>query len=458
MALRENIKKNKSNHLELHQLQNCVHAARIVTTLLRHPSNPFDTVRAKHAQVKTNLAKFALAWDTYICDGAGCHKELWSDDFYVPEDRGPKCDFAWCATCARGRAVKKFEGSSIPVLHIKSSEPEAKAAAEATRQSNKDKDGTGDYSLFVLTTIRLDTNHVEVLAEVLDGPKSLRLVDKVGPCKMTTCHVSRIVKVLAALRLQRANGMMTGLICLRYKKPSKTKFHMINFLVSPDREVFFIDACAKKPEDRSGYLVLCFVSFSFSSWFTLIYMCCSILRNLTLHSDFQANYYCKDVFFLPAPHTEKELQSIRLTVKTEPPAASPSNDGACNAVLSYLREHKSNATIVQAGLTAVRKLSCDEEATNDFIATGVSALIINCMELHKTNTDVIADGLWSITHLTVNNTNYFKLYLKPRMSGGRGTTPVGDIRYYLKPRWSEGDDSGRGLEREGDQRLRFVYL
>ena len=80
------------------------------------------------------------------------------------------------------------------------------------------------------------------------------------------------------------------------------------------------------------------------------------------------------------------------------------------------------------------------------------------MELHKTNTDVIADGLWSITHLTVNNTNYFKLYLKPRMSGGRGTTPVGDIRYYLKPRWSEGDDSGRGLEREGDQRLRFVYL
>ena len=38
-----------------------------------------------------------------------------------------------------------------------------------------------------------------------------------------------------------------------------------------------------------------------------------------------------------------------------------SQDGACNAVLSYLRHYKSNEVIVQAGLAAMKNLSCDEK-------------------------------------------------------------------------------------------------
>lgn len=71
-ALRHNIMKNKCNNLEIHLLQNCVHTARIVTMLLRDPSNPLDTTRVQNVLIKTPMPAFALSWDIYHCDGPKC--------------------------------------------------------------------------------------------------------------------------------------------------------------------------------------------------------------------------------------------------------------------------------------------------------------------------------------------------------------------------------------------------
>ena len=136
----------------------------------------------------------------------------------------------------------------MPVLMIDASQPESIAAAEASRRSGS--------SLFVF--------EADTAVEVIDG-RDATLVREVGPCRMHRSHVDHIVTLLSGLRRQRSadgkgNGMMSGLICLRYANPvtAGNKFHAMNFLVGPSREVFFVDVCAKKKADRSPCLCFTF--------------------------------------------------------------------------------------------------------------------------------------------------------------------------------------------------------
>ena len=231
----------------LHTLENCVHTARSVAALLRHPVYPFDLKKAESVRINTDKADFPLEMYVYNCDG--CDKVLWQEDIYRLPNAKP--EDALCSKCAANSSATKCGGSNFPVLLIAASQPEAVSAAEASRQSGS--------SLF--------TFEADAAVEVLDGHEAT-LVREVGPCRMHRSQVDQIVTLLSGLRRQRSadgkgNGMMSGLICLRYANPvaaGGNKFHAINFLVGPQREVFFIDVCAKNKTDRFPHLVLILLS------------------------------------------------------------------------------------------------------------------------------------------------------------------------------------------------------
>ena len=203
-----------------------------MSALLRHPVYPFDTDKASKLDVSLDQADFPLETFVYTCDD--CNVTLWQKQIYRPHDASP-CD-ALCATCAAGKAGVTKVDADVPVLFIGSEEEEAVAATAARRESGQ--------SLFIF-----DGPNGEAV-EVLD----MELVQKLGPCRMHSSKVSCITRMLSSLRLRKPalNGMMSGLLCLLYQHPEKAgnKFHAMNFLVDPDRKVFFIDVCARNERDR----------------------------------------------------------------------------------------------------------------------------------------------------------------------------------------------------------------
>ena len=245
-ARRCNQKKRKTKKTpikNIEDLQNCVPTARAVMQLLRDPEDPFSESAANDIQISTTKANdFSTTYMLLQCDG--CKKKLWSEDIYRSEK--PTRHEAWCEGCADKRhdLHKWEEGTSVQVLTITAGSKESKKTAAVFRES--------EHSLFTFT------GEDGVLAEVIDGLTDVTRIDKARPCVMYGSGVDwgehSISRVLSKLRRQRSNGMMCGLICLRFKdrEDAGNEFHAMNFLLGPgvDREVFFIDACAKHPSDR----------------------------------------------------------------------------------------------------------------------------------------------------------------------------------------------------------------
>ena len=103
----------------------------------------------------------------------------------------------------------------------------------------------------------LRPNEDEIAVEVLDPklPADFKPIQMYGSLmEWGEGWKNKISTVLSKLRRQRSNGMMGGLICLRFWDPvaAGNKLHAMNFLVGPGArpEVFFVDVCAKNKKDR----------------------------------------------------------------------------------------------------------------------------------------------------------------------------------------------------------------
>ena len=147
-----------------------------------------------------------------------------------------------CEKCGSKRDdVKKFEvttdGINVPVLTLNPDSHEAKITFELSK-------------------------HTDRVLLIFEGEDTVQVIDpdpticeQSGLCQLYGSSHDEITSVLSRLRRQKENGMMGGLICLRYRNIEFTgnEFHALNFLVGPGPhpKVFFVDVCAIEEKDRS---------------------------------------------------------------------------------------------------------------------------------------------------------------------------------------------------------------
>ena len=225
-------------------MESCVPTARAMMTVFKHPERPLEPETVSDLDIGTTKADdFNPVLEVFTCDK--CGTTLWSAGIYRLKDAGP--DDALCKKCSVGLDVTEFKGTSVPLLTLNKDSPEAKWAIDAAKQSGR--------SLVVFEALR--PNEDEIAVEVLDPklPADFKPIQMYGSLmEWGEGWKNKISTVLSKLRRQRSNGMMGGLICLRFWDPvaAGNKLHAMNFLVGPGArpEVFFVDVCANNKKDR----------------------------------------------------------------------------------------------------------------------------------------------------------------------------------------------------------------
>ena len=150
---------------------------------------------------------------------------LWCECEDIYRSRIPKPQEVWCQKCVHNDCIK-WIGNTVPALTIGTTSVEAKEAAVVFKDSG--------HNQFVFELDKKGGQQIPV--EVLDNLNT-KLIDKVGPCQMQSVTVDYIIHVLSRLRRQRINGIMSGLICLRFQdyvqSGNRNKFHTMNFILGP---------------------------------------------------------------------------------------------------------------------------------------------------------------------------------------------------------------------------------
>ena len=178
--------------------ENCVHLARALDELLRHPRFPFDLDNAKETKVKRKKADFPIVLDILSCDGEGCGKVLWDEDCWMPPNS--KLDTAFCVECHDSGQVPEQQRNG---LHLQRSRAPSLFITCNRRGNGKRRRAVNPRA-------------VVVKDEDDSAPQDpQRIVLDTGKVKMLSATFTTVLPMMRSLRRRLTNGLMSGLVYLR---------------------------------------------------------------------------------------------------------------------------------------------------------------------------------------------------------------------------------------------------
>jgi hypothetical protein len=278
--------------------ENCVHLARALDELLRHPTFPFDLDKAKSVRVKRKKADMTVFWDILACDGKGCGKQLWDEDCWVKSDT--KLDTAVCVDCFNTGSVLEIpdhkglqlEQSRVPCVFITNLNTEKRRRVQHPSATVVKIEGELDTNELQCAP---DTGREQMFTATLEGEldtNELQCAPDTGREQMFTATRTTLVPTLQRLRRRLVNGLMAGIIYLRYARrryPPRRSVIDACFIIS-----FRFKNCGA--QDNTGHMCNFVVGDTVDRpVFIVNLQTAEVVRSLDELKD--AELYCDDCFF-----------------------------------------------------------------------------------------------------------------------------------------------------------------